>query len=83
MSYSLILTWLVEVSRNSVLVAMLFHSTANVSFWLAEVCVRNLPQYHLLSRAYVSSIAVFAVVAALLLARRDRSVSRLSWPGAA
>ena len=71
-SYSLILTWLVEVSNNSTLVAMLFHSTANVTFWLAEVYAKKLPQYHLLSRGYLGTIAVFAVIAAFLLVRRNR-----------
>lgn len=71
LSYSLIMTWLVEVSHNSTLAAMLFHTTANVSFWLAEVYVKDLPQYHILSRGYVGTIAVFAVIAAFLLVRRS------------
>ena len=82
LSYSLVLTWLVEVSNNSTLAAMLFHSTANVSFWLAEAYVKNMPQYHLLSRGYVGAIAVFGVVAAFLLVRRDRKASCLSCPRA-
>jgi hypothetical protein len=69
---SLILTWLVEGSSNSTLVAMLFHSSANVSFWLAMVYIKNLPQYGLLSRFYVVAIAGFGAVAAVLLVHRDR-----------
>lgn len=77
-SYSFILTWLVEISNDSTLAAMLFHTSANVSFWVAEAYVKNMPQYPLVSRAYVASIAAFAVVAAILLGCRHRKASRLS-----
>ena len=71
LTYSLILTWLVEASNNSTLVAMLFHSSANVSFWLAMVYVRNLPQYRLLTSLYLGTIALCGAVAGVLLIRRD------------
>jgi membrane protease YdiL (CAAX protease family) len=81
-AYSLILTWLMEVSNNSTLAAMLFHSTANVCFWFAEAYVKNLPQYHLLSGAYVGVMVAFAAVAAILLVRRHSKPSGLSHPRA-
>ena len=82
LSYSLILTWLVEVSNNSTLAAMLFHTTANVSFWLAQMYVKNLPQYDVLFRVYVGAVVAFAVIAAVLLVCRDRKASHLSCPRA-
>lgn len=80
LSYSLILTWLVEKSNGSVLPAMLFHSSANVSFFLAMAYAKNLPQYELLSRTYVGAFAVLGAIAAVLLIRRDRTAARR--PGA-
>jgi membrane protease YdiL (CAAX protease family) len=77
LSYSFILTWLVEVSSNSTLPAMLFHASANVSFWFAMAFVKNLPQYSLLSRAYVVALASFGAAAAVLLVLRERKMARL------
>jgi uncharacterized protein len=75
LAYSFILTWLVEVSNNGTLAAMLFHTSANVSFWLGMVCVQNLPQYSLFSRSCVVAIAACGAVAAVLLIHRDRKAS--------
>lgn len=81
-SYSVVLTWLVEGSNHSTLVAMLFHSSANVSFWLAIVYLKNLPQYSFVSRGYVVAITLSGMVAAVLLICRDRKPVHLPCPWA-
>jgi uncharacterized protein len=70
-SYSFILTWLVEAA-NSSLVAVLFHTSANVVFWLVMVLVKRSPLESRFSPAYVGLIALLGVVAALSLAVRGR-----------
>ena len=77
LSYSFILTWLVEASNNSVLRAMLFHSSANVGFFLAIGYVKPLPQYTFVFRSYVVAIAIFGLVATVLLIRRDRNAAHV------
>ncbi|HET8797946.1 MAG TPA: CPBP family intramembrane glutamic endopeptidase [Thermoanaerobaculia bacterium] len=72
LSYSCVLTWIVEAANDSTLAAMLFHSSANVCFWFAMVHVRHLPQSPLFSSAFVAAIVAIGAFAALLLACRDR-----------
>lgn len=91
LSYSLILTRLVESANGSTLVAMLFHSSANVGLVFAMLFVRTLPQYPLLAIAYVGVLAVAAVFSRdrfapsnrspTTAARRDTSSPETGWRG--
>ena len=78
LSYSFILTWLVESAGNSTVPAMLFHTSANVTFWVAIVSVRHLPQYGFVSRAYLGAMAACGAVAATSLLCRERKAKRLA-----
>lgn len=71
-AYTFIITWVVESSSNSTLVAMLFHTSANVMFWLAMTTLRRTPQERFFTFTYVLAICAAGAAAAVALVRRER-----------
>jgi uncharacterized protein len=68
-AYTVILTWLAEGSSNSTLVCMLFHASANATFWLAMVTIMQTPSRLAFRAAYVSLTCILGATAAVLLSR--------------
>jgi membrane protease YdiL (CAAX protease family) len=64
-AYSFILTWLVEASSSSTFVAMLFHTVANATFWLAMVTLKGRPQERFFTATYILLLVVSAIAAAV------------------
>jgi membrane protease YdiL (CAAX protease family) len=63
-SYTFIMTWLAERSSNSTLLAMLFHASANTTFWVAMSSIRHTPQERVFLPLYLGALALAAIVAA-------------------
>ncbi len=68
--YSFVMTWLVERSGGSALAAILFHTSANVTFWLAAVAIKSKTQDHAFWPAYLAALAVVGVASALAMWKR-------------
>ena len=67
LAYSFVMTWLVERSGGSTLAAILFHTSANVTFWLAAVAIKSKAQDHAFWPAYLAALAVLGVASAIAL----------------
>ena len=62
LAYSFVLTWLMEVGKATVLMAIVFHTSANVTFWMAAVAVSGKRIETVFWNLYFSSLVLVAVI---------------------
>lgn len=70
-SYTFIMTRLADRSGDSTLLAMLFHGSANTTFWLAMTTVRHTPRERVFLPLYVGMLAVLGGAAWIALVRME------------
>jgi len=73
LAYSFILTWLFESSTRSTFVAIVFHTSANVTFWLAAASIKDQAQNRAFWPLYFGALCILGIGAALSRALRRQN----------
>jgi uncharacterized protein len=72
-SYTFLMTWVAERSANSTLLAMLFHASANTTFWVAMTSIRHTSHERVFLPLYLCALAIAGTLAMLSIVRGEKA----------